>query len=160
MKKLIVAVVSIFAICLASNGQDLAFEQSSNRINFGVGIPRLAVGGIKIPALYCSYEHGVVCFGNSVVGVGGEFEYSSSGDVNSVSGELFGKYHYNINSRFDVDGHIGLGYGAYGTVKSAVFNIGVDANYKIANAFGVFLGLEAGTLPGKAFLRGGIFLQF
>lgn len=160
MKKSIICFITALVACMTMNAQDLAFERGSSRINFGAGVPNTFVGDINVPPVYASYEYGIVEFGKSAIGIGGAFEYASTSGNNTICSEIFGKYHFNFTDRFDIDGHLGLGYGVYGSVKGVAFSIGADANYKIANFFGVFGGLEAGSIPGKAFVRGGIFFQF
>ena len=160
MKKIFIGIIALLVATVTTNAQDLAFGNKSNRVGIGLGLPNVSIGSIKVPALSVAYEHGIVSFGKSTIGVGGAFEFSSTADNKSTSGELFGKYHYNFTSRFDLSGRIGFGYGGYGSVKSVFYAIGADVNFQIINGFGVFAGLEAGSLPGKAFMRGGIFFQF
>lgn len=160
MKKTIICFISIFAACMSMNAQSLAFGQGSSRLDFGLGIPNIAVGQIEVPSLFALYEYGVVDFGNSSIGIGGDFEYAKTSGNQSVSGEVFGKYHYNFTDRLDLDGHIGIGYGAYGIVKTFVSSIGIGINYKFSDGIGVFGNLGTSSLPGKAVFRGGFFFQF
>ena len=159
MKRIIISIIALAVACMVAGAQELSFDRGSSRISLGAGLPNLSSGTVKLPPLQASFEYGVAAFGQSSIGVGGAFEYAATSGTRTVCGEVFCKYHYNFTDRFDLDAHAGVGYGSYGTLKTANYSIGADANYKFSEGFGVFGGLESSSLPGRAFLRAGIFFQ-